>query len=50
VLRKKSEILFDEREDLSVIPGSGEGANPESGYKPQITFWIPGPALRAAPE
>jgi hypothetical protein len=33
-----------------VIPGRAEGANPESRREPGIWFWIPGSALRAAPE
>ncbi|MFL9823272.1 hypothetical protein [Rhodoplanes sp. SY1] len=33
-----------------VIPGRAEGANPESSGKLGILGWIPGSALRAAPE
>ncbi|WP_201160025.1 hypothetical protein [Rhodoplanes elegans] len=34
----------------SVIPGRAEGANPESSDERGIPGWIPGSALRAAPE
>ncbi|MDQ0354607.1 hypothetical protein J2S22_001531 [Rhodoplanes tepidamans] len=33
-----------------VIPGRAEGANPESSDELDIPGWIPGSALRAAPE
>jgi hypothetical protein len=33
-----------------VIPGRAEGASPESRYQLGVCFWIPGSALRAAPE
>jgi hypothetical protein len=33
-----------------VIPGRAEGANPESRRLLWIHLWIPGSALRAAPE
>ncbi|MFL9824865.1 hypothetical protein [Rhodoplanes sp. SY1] len=34
----------------AVIPGRAEGANPESSGKHDSLGWIPGSALRAAPE
>ncbi|MDC7985205.1 hypothetical protein PQJ75_15825, partial [Rhodoplanes sp. TEM] len=35
---------------LGVIPGRTEGANPESSDRLRSLGWIPGSALRAAPE
>jgi hypothetical protein len=35
---------------MFVIPERAKGANPESRHKRRTCFWIPGSALRAAPE
>jgi hypothetical protein len=35
---------------VSVIPGRGEAANPESSNTFCVRGWIPGPALCAVPE
>jgi hypothetical protein len=37
-------------DQLTVIPGRGEAASPESNGKLGALGWIPGAALHAAPE